>query len=98
MLVQAMSRPETITLSRESAKEYFAFGELFGETMHYKPIGHMTVATPVIEKALREEIKVQERMQVPIEVLDPQQIKEIIPTLEVEDLVLGAAVPDRWGN
>lgn len=89
MLVLAMSRPETIQLSKLSATEYYRFGELFGEKMHYKPIGHMTVATSAAEPHLRQELQVQQAMDVPVEVLKPDEIKEIIPALNTDDLVLG---------
>lgn len=90
MLVLAMSRAETIALSRLASTEYFRFGELFGEQMHYKPIGHLTVATPAAERSLRHEIRVQQANDVPVEVLNPEEIQRIVPALNTGDLVLGA--------
>jgi sarcosine oxidase subunit beta len=90
MLVHAMWSPQTILLSRLSAQEYFAFEQIVGEKFDYKPIGHMTVATANAEHALREEVAMQQSMNVPIEVLTPEDIKNAVPALHVEDLVLGA--------
>lgn len=89
MLVHAMWSPQTILLSRLSAQEFFAFKEIVGEEFDYKPIGHMNVATAAAEHALREEIAMQQSMDVPIEILDPASIKRAVPALNVKDLVLG---------
>lgn len=90
MLVHAMWSPQTILLSRLAAREYFAFEEIVGEIFEYKPIGHMNVATAPAEPALREEVAMQQGMEVPVEVLSPDDIKKAVPALNVEDLVLGA--------
>jgi sarcosine oxidase subunit beta len=89
MLMLSMSRPETIALSYVAWKEYMEFKELFGESTHFKQIGYMTVATEAAEQELREEIAVQEKMNVPIEILTPEQVQEIVPAVNVEDIVLG---------
>lgn len=89
MLVHAMSRPETIRLSQLAAREYFNFGELLGAELPYKPIGYMHVATAPAAEQLRHEALIQQRLDVPIELLGPQQIKEIVPAVNTEDLVLG---------
>lgn len=90
MLMLSMSRQETIALSFVAWKEYMAFPEIFGESTHFKQIGYMTVATQTAEPRLRQEIAVQKNMNVPIDVLDPQQVKEIVPAVNVEDIVLGS--------
>lgn len=90
MLVLSMSRAETIALSLVAWKEYMAFPELFGESTHFKQIGYLTVATAAAEHELRQELAAQRSMNVPLEVLDPQQVKEIVPAVNVDDLVLGA--------
>ncbi|HZQ08968.1 MAG TPA: FAD-dependent oxidoreductase [Anaerolineae bacterium] len=90
MLMLSMSRPETIAMSFVAWKEYMAFPELLGEGTHFKPIGYMTVATRAAEPALCEEIAIQQANNVPIEVLDPEDVKEIAPAVNIEDIVLGA--------
>lgn len=90
MLMLSMGREQTIALSFVAWKEYMAFPEIFGESTYFKQIGHMAVATQAVEHELRQEFETQRRMQVPIELIDPQQIKEIVPAVNVEDLVLGA--------
>lgn len=90
MLMLSMSRVETIALSFVAWDEYMAFPELFGESTHFKQIGYMTVATQAAEKELREEVATQLSMNVPMEYLDPQQIKELVPAVNTTDLVLGA--------
>ncbi len=90
MLVHAMWSPQTILLSRLAAAEYFDFERIVGEPFEYKPIGHMTVATQAAEEHLRQEIAMQQSMDVPLEILSPDEIHRAVPALNVEDLVLGA--------
>ncbi len=89
MLELNMSRRETIRLSQESYKEYLNFEAELGEPFAFRRIGSMNIATPAMEAKLRAEIEVQRQMQVPVEVLTPQQIKEVVPALDVDDLALG---------
>ncbi len=90
MLMLSMSRPETIELSYVAWKEYMAFHEMFGASTHFKQIGYMTVATEGALAELTEEIEIQEKMKVPIVRLTPQQCNEIVPAVNVEDIVMGA--------
>lgn len=90
MLMLSMSREQTIALSYLAWQEYMAFPEIFGESTYFKPIGYMTVATAEAEEHLREELEIQSKMRVPVEILDARAVKEIIPALNVEDIVLGA--------
>lgn len=90
MLMLAMSRRETIALSFLARQEYMAFQDLFGESTHFKQIGYMTVATSAAEQELRDEIAIQQEMNVPVEVLDPEEVKDIAPVVTVEDIVVGS--------
>ncbi len=90
MLMLSMKREETIALSFVAWKEYMAFGELLGEPTPFKQIGYMTLATRAAEQELRDEIAVQQKMNVPIDVLTPAEVQEIVPVVNVEDIVLGA--------
>ncbi len=92
MLMLSMSRRETIALSYLSWHEYMAFGELLGESSHFKQIGYLTVATEAAAPALREEIAVQKSMNVPVEELSQVDIRKIVPAVTTDDLVLGAIV------
>ncbi len=90
MLMLSMSRAETIALSFVAWQEYMAFAQMFGESSHFKQIGYMTVATRAAEHELRDEIAIQQKMNVPIQILDPEEVKEIVPAVNIEDIVLGA--------
>lgn len=90
MLMLSMAREETIALSFVAWKEYMAFPDLFGESTHFKQIGYMTVATKAAESHLRAEIETQQKMQVPVELLDPNQIKELVPAVNVQDIAFGS--------
>ena len=90
MVVNAMSREETIRLSQESFKEYLGFAEQTGESSGFRQLGHLTIATYPVEQELREEVAIQRKLGVPVEILDPCGIQEIAPALNVEDLALGA--------
>jgi sarcosine oxidase subunit beta len=90
MLSNTMSRRETIRLSQESFKEYLNFSEELGVQAGFRQMGHLTVATPAVEPKLREEVTAQLGLGVPVEILEPAQIKEVVPVLNVEDLALGA--------
>lgn len=90
MLMLSMARAETIELSFVAWKEYMSFAKMFGESTHFKQIGYMTVATRAVEQHLRDEIAVQQKMNVPTEILTPEQVKEIVPSVNIDDVVLGS--------
>ncbi len=89
MLLLAMSRRETIQLSYASYREYERFPLELDEPFAFKQIGALNVATAQAEGQLRDELGLQRQMEVPVEALDPQQIKELVPALVVDDLTLG---------
>ncbi len=89
MLLLAMSRRETIQLSYASYQEYEHFPEELDEPFAFKQIGSLNVATAEAEPHLRDELGLQRQMEVPVEALDRQQIKELVPVLHVDDLTLG---------
>jgi sarcosine oxidase subunit beta len=89
MLMLSMSRPETIALSFLARQEYMAFQELLGEGSHFKPIGHLTLGTFAAEPHVRAEANLQKSMNVPVEELDAQQVRELVPALNTEDIALG---------
>lgn len=90
MLINTMSRRETIRLSQESFKEYLHFEQDMGESAGFLQIGHLTIATAMVEAKLREEVAIQQNLGVPTETLDSVQLKNAVPSLNVEDLTLGA--------
>jgi sarcosine oxidase subunit beta len=90
MLINTMSRRETIRLSQESFKEYLNFTEELGESSGFRQIGHMTIATSAVESRLLEEVEMQRKLGVHVETLGPSQILEAVPALNVQDLVIGA--------
>ncbi|MGE5139392.1 MAG: NAD(P)/FAD-dependent oxidoreductase [Rudaea sp.] len=89
MLELAMSQPETIKLSDISYHEYERFPAELDVEPVFRQIGRLSVATEESESELREEIGLQRRMHVPIEALDSGQMKQLVPALRTDDLVLG---------
>jgi glycine/D-amino acid oxidase-like deaminating enzyme len=89
MLMLSMPGRETIRLSQAAYPEYLHFGEELDEAFAFKQIGSMYIATPATEAELQRDIELQRSLGVPIEVLDPQQVKQVVPAMCVDDLVFG---------
>lgn len=90
MLINTMGRRDTIRLSQESFKEYLNFENILGESAGFLQIGHLTIATGAVEPKLREEVATQRGLGVPVETLGPAELGEAVPSLNVEDITLGA--------
>jgi sarcosine oxidase subunit beta len=90
MILLQMSRAMTIRLSQESFKEYLNFADEFGADVGYKPIGYLNLATHAMADELRAQIALQKQMNVPVEVLSPDNIARIVPAVNVADIEFGS--------
>lgn len=89
MLMLSMSRPETIALSRESYDEYMRFPVELDEEFAFKEIGSLALATRQAEAEVRQTFKCQRKEGVPVREVTPDEIGRLVPSLYVDDLVLG---------
>jgi sarcosine oxidase, subunit beta len=90
MILLQMSREQTIRLSQESFKEYARFAQDFGVDIGYKPIGYLNLATKEIADELRSQVALQHRLGVPTEILSPQEIARLVPSVNVDDIEFGS--------
>jgi len=90
MILLQMSREMTIRMSQESFKEYLHFADEFDADIGYKPIGYLNLATREIADDLRAQVELQRRLGVRTEILSPEEIARLVPTLNVSDLEFGS--------
>ena len=83
-----------IRFSLESIKTFERFEEEFGVNPEFKRIGYLFLATTDSElKVFKENIKLQTRFGIPVELLNPQEIKERWPYLRGDDILGGTFCP-----
>jgi sarcosine oxidase subunit beta len=80
-----------IVFSLESIKAFNRFKEEFGVDPEFKQIGYLFLATTETEMAVfRENIKLQKRFGIPVELLAPDEIQSRWPYLRTDDIRGGA--------
>jgi sarcosine oxidase subunit beta len=90
MILLQMPREQTIRLSQESFTEYLHFEEELGADIGYKPIGYLNLATKEIADELRAQVALQRQSGVPVETLLPEDIRRLVPAVNVDDIEFGA--------
>jgi sarcosine oxidase subunit beta len=90
MILLQMSREMTIRMSHESFKEYLQFEQELGVEIGYRPIGYLHLATHAVAAELRAQVELQRMLGVPVEVLAPAEIAQLVPAVNVEDIVFGS--------
>lgn len=94
------SVPENIRMSQYGHEVYGNFGALLavdGEPapIDYRKRGYLWMTDdPVMVRALEDNLKVQHAEGANVLLLGPEEIRARYPSLEVEDVVLGAFTPD----
>lgn len=79
-----------IQLSIESLKMFHHFREETGWDPDFREVGYLFLLTTDEERTLfRKGVEVQKRLGVAVEVLTPQEIQRLVPSLRVDDLVEG---------
>jgi sarcosine oxidase subunit beta len=92
---QQFSHPANIRLSQHSVRVFENFKEEFGVDIYFRKAGYLFLAQK--EKTWIEflsSVETQREMDVPVEVLTPEEIKRRWPYLRVDDLVGGTFGPE----
>jgi sarcosine oxidase subunit beta len=83
-----------IFFSLESIKTFERFEEEFGINPEFKRIGYLFLATTELEmRVFKENIKLQRKFGIPVELLNPDEIKARWPYLRVDDILGGTFCP-----
>ncbi|MBI2902075.1 MAG: FAD-binding oxidoreductase [Candidatus Methylomirabilis oxyfera] len=87
---QQFSREINIRLSQESLKPFERFEEEMGCSADFRQVGYLFLASSGEDWAwLKEAAALQQRLQVPVELLTPEEARRLVPGLWIDDL-LGA--------
>src|SRR4030043_798239 len=79
-----------IRFSLESLKTFEQFGEEFGVNPEFKRIGYLFLATTDWEMEIfKENIKLQKKFNIPVELLSPDEISARWPYLRIDDILGG---------
>jgi sarcosine oxidase subunit beta len=83
-----------IRFSLESLKTFEQFEDEFGVDPEFKRIGYLFLATAESEmQVFSENIKLQRKFGIPVEKLDPDEIKRRWPYLRMDDILGGTFCP-----
>jgi sarcosine oxidase subunit beta len=83
-----------IFFSLESIKTFERFEEEFGINPEFKRIGYLFLATTELEmRVFKENIKLQRKLGIPVELLNPDELKARWPYLRVDDILGGTFCP-----
>jgi sarcosine oxidase subunit beta len=83
-----------ILFSLESVKAFERFEEEFGIDPEFKRIGYLFLATTELEiEIFKANVKLQRRLGIPVELLNPDEIKARWPYLRVDDILGGTFCP-----
>jgi len=83
---QQWSTAENIILARESVKFWERFDEEIGGNAHFRQGGYLVLVYSD-EKRYIENVKLQNSLGVPSQWLSPEEAKEIVPYLNIENLI-----------
>jgi len=79
-----------IRFSLESLKTFEQFGEEFGVNPEFKRIGYLFLATTDWEMEIfKENVKLQKKFNIPVELLSPDEISARWPYLRIDDILGG---------
>jgi sarcosine oxidase subunit beta len=83
-----------IRFSLESMKTFDHFEEEFGVNPEFKRIGYLFLATTTTEmEVFKENIKLQKRFNIPVELMDVDEIRRQWPYLKMDDILGGTFSP-----
>ncbi|MDI3270754.1 MAG: FAD-dependent oxidoreductase [Bacillota bacterium] len=78
-----------IRLSQYSLEVYAHFARTMGQEISFRPYGYLFLARKESWASLQGAHDLQKSLGVPVELLSPPEVKELIPELRVEDLAGG---------
>lgn len=92
---QQFPTPLNIMLSRLSLEEYEGFEELTGQELPIRKHGYLFVTTShQTLESMAQNVALQNSLGVPSRVVDPNEIRRLVPFARVDDLVGGTFCPD----
>ncbi len=92
---QQFSHPANIRLSQEAVRVFERFEEIFGVDVEFHQVGYLFLAqSDDVWQEFLDNVRVQRRYNVPVEVLSPDEIKARWPYLYVDDLRGGTFCPE----
>lgn len=94
------STQTNIELSRLSLDVWENFSEPFGIDINFRQQGYLFLITDEAEvDVFRRNVAEQQRLGVPVQWLDPSEIRELQPAIKLEDVIGGTFCPrDGWAD
>jgi sarcosine oxidase subunit beta len=93
LTLQRITEP-TIRLAQFSYREYMAFEEVMGVAPGFQPTGYLIIAGQAIDAKERELAGLRQQLGVRTDILSPEQVQEMLPVVNVEDITIGVWGPD----
>jgi sarcosine oxidase subunit beta len=92
---QQFSHPSNIRLSQEAVRVFERFKEEFDTDMEFRQVGYLFLAqSDDVWQEFLANVEIQRQLNVPVDVLSPDEIKRRWPYLNVEDLRGGTFGPE----
>jgi sarcosine oxidase subunit beta len=92
---QQFSHASNILLSQESVRVFERFGEVFETDIHFRQVGYVfLVQREETWAEFQGNVETQRRLNVPVEILSPEEIQKRWPYLFVDDLKGGTYCPE----
>jgi sarcosine oxidase subunit beta len=91
---QQFSTEVNIRLAMESVRFFEAFGEEVGADPEFRQYGYLFLATSEEDAAaFQHNVSLQRNLGLAVDVLSPQEVAELVPSLNVEDVLLATYCP-----
>jgi sarcosine oxidase subunit beta len=92
---QQFSTPASIRLMQESLELFSQMEEELGRSVEFHRGGYLFLAhTPEMVDVFKKNIEIQEKEDVDVSFLTPEEAKEVVPSLNIDGLLAGAYCPD----
>jgi len=92
---QQFSTPASIRLMQESLQLFQQMEEEFPRGIEFHRGGYLFLAyTPEMVEVFKRNIAVQQKENVNVSLLSPEDVKEVVPCVDTNDLLAGAYCPD----
>ena len=92
---QQFSTPAAIRLMQENIRLFSEMEEEFNRSVEFHQGGYLFLAhTPDMVEVFKKNIEIQKKEKVNVSLLSPQEIKEVVPHLNIDAVLAGAYCPD----
>lgn len=86
--------PELVALSLEANRRYANFCELVGQDAGFVACGYSVMVDEADAQTLRNNVQMHRELGANVQLLSPDELKELVPSLNVGDAALGAYEPE----